>query len=39
MYALELIVDCWHLDWQVSSTAQLFNALSQRFLSGGVSRS
>jgi hypothetical protein len=24
-------VDCWHLDWQVSSVAQIFNALSQIF--------
>ena len=23
------MVDCWHLDWQVSSVAQIFNALSQ----------
>ena len=22
-------VDCWHLDWQVSSVAQIFNVLSQ----------
>ena len=27
-YALIIIVDCCHLDWQVSSTAQIFNALS-----------
>jgi hypothetical protein len=26
-----LSVDCWHLDWQVSSVAQIFNALSQIF--------
>jgi hypothetical protein len=26
-----IIVDCWHLDWQVSSVAQIFNALSQIF--------
>jgi hypothetical protein len=26
-----IIVDCWHLDWQVSSVAQISNALSQRF--------
>ena len=24
-------VDCWHLDWQVSSMAQIFNALSPIF--------
>jgi hypothetical protein len=24
-------VDCWHLDWQVFSVAQIFNALSQIF--------
>jgi hypothetical protein len=24
-------VDCWHLDWQVSSMAQMSNALSQMF--------
>ena len=24
-------VSCWHLDWQVSSVAQIFNALSQMF--------
>ena len=24
-------VHCWHLDWQVSSVAQIFNALSQIF--------
>ena len=24
-------VDCWHLDWQVSSVAQIFNALGQIF--------
>ena len=26
-----ITVDCWHLDWQVSSVAQIFNALSQIF--------
>jgi len=29
-YALVIAVDCWHLDWQVSSAAQIFNALSQK---------
>jgi hypothetical protein len=27
-YALRIIVNCCHLDWQVSSVAQIFNALS-----------
>ena len=27
--ALFINVGCWHLDWQVSSVAQIFNALSQ----------
>ncbi|KAI0270368.1 hypothetical protein BGY98DRAFT_238183 [Russula aff. rugulosa BPL654] len=26
-----IIFNCWHLDWQVSSVAQIFNALSQIF--------
>ena len=30
--ALIIDVKCWHLDWQVSSAAQIFNALSQIFL-------
>ena len=30
-YAFGLTVDCWHLDWQVSSMAQICNALSQVF--------
>jgi hypothetical protein len=30
-YAFGVIVDCWHLDWQVSSAAQICNALSQVF--------
>jgi hypothetical protein len=29
--AFSLNVDCLHLDWQVSSVAQIFNALSQMF--------
>ena len=29
--ACYIVVDCWHLDWQVSSVAQIFNALSQIF--------
>jgi hypothetical protein len=28
MDAFSIIVDCWHLDWQVSSVAQIFNTLS-----------
>ena len=31
MYAFHIRVHCWHLDWQVSSVAQIFHALSQRF--------
>jgi hypothetical protein len=27
--AFSINVDCWHLDWQVSSVAQIFSALSQ----------
>ncbi|KAI0275737.1 hypothetical protein BGY98DRAFT_1188235 [Russula aff. rugulosa BPL654] len=30
-YAFVVRVDCWHLDWQVSSVAQICNALSQAF--------
>jgi hypothetical protein len=29
--AFSVQVDCWHLDWQVSSVVQLSNALSQAF--------
>ena len=25
MYTLSIAVDCWHLDWQVSSVAQIFH--------------
>ena len=28
MYSLSITVRCYHLDWQVSSAAQIFNALS-----------
>jgi hypothetical protein len=31
--ALSIAVDCRHLDWQVSSFAQIFNSLSQMFSS------
>jgi hypothetical protein len=31
MYAFHIRVHCWHLDWQVSSVAQILNALGQRF--------
>ena len=30
-FAFSINIDCWHLDWQVSSVAQIFNALSQMF--------
>jgi hypothetical protein len=29
--AFSMNVDCWHLDWQVSSVAQIFNALRSMF--------
>ena len=28
-FSFSINVDCWHLDWQVSSVTQIFNALSQ----------
>jgi len=31
MHALYITVDCCHLDWQVSSAAQIFNSLSPLF--------
>jgi hypothetical protein len=31
LYALSIAVKCQHLDWQVSSMAQIFNSLSQIF--------
>ena len=31
MHSFSMNVDCWHLDWQVSSVAQIFKALSQIF--------
>ncbi|KAF8469374.1 hypothetical protein DFH94DRAFT_685330 [Russula ochroleuca] len=31
MHVFQIHVDCWHLDWQVSSMAQIFNMLSQIF--------
>jgi hypothetical protein len=31
MYSFSMNVHCWHLDWQVSSMAQIFNSLSQSF--------
>jgi hypothetical protein len=31
MYALNIGVECFHLDWQVSSAAQIFNSLSPTF--------
>jgi hypothetical protein len=30
-FAFAIKVDCWHLDWQVSSAAQISNALGQVF--------
>jgi hypothetical protein len=39
MYALSIKVDCWHLDWQVSSAAQISNALSSSVLCGGAPHS
>jgi hypothetical protein len=33
MHALHLSVGCDHLDWQVTSAAQIFNSLSQAFTS------
>ena len=30
-YAVSMNVICWHLDWQVSSVAQIFDSLSQIF--------
>jgi hypothetical protein len=30
-YALQMNVSCWHLDWQVSSVAQIFSSFSQTF--------
>jgi hypothetical protein len=30
-YPFVVTVDCWHLDWQVSSVAQIFKGLSQVF--------
>ena len=30
-YALGIVVNCWHLDWQVSSMAQFSNSLRQIF--------
>jgi hypothetical protein len=31
VYSLSISVFCWHLDWQVSSVAQIFNLLSPLF--------
>jgi hypothetical protein len=30
-YALSIAIDCWHLDWQMSSAAQISNSLGQMF--------
>ena len=32
-YTLSIVVDCWDLDWQASSAAQISNTLSQKFSS------
>jgi hypothetical protein len=31
MYAFHIRIHCWHLDWQVSSVAQILNVLGPRF--------
>jgi hypothetical protein len=31
MYSFAMMVNCWHLDWQVSSVAQISNSLSPIF--------
>ena len=31
MYAFSIYIYCWHLDWQVSSMAQIFDSLSHVF--------
>ena len=31
MFVVAIIVECWHLDWQVSSVVQIFNLPSQMF--------
>jgi hypothetical protein len=31
MYAVSILVECEHLDWQVSAAAQIFNSLGQIF--------
>jgi hypothetical protein len=33
MHALSIMVDCWHLDWQLSSITQISNYLGQMFSS------
>ena len=35
--AFSINVGCWHFDWQVSSVAQISNALQPNILRGGVS--
>jgi hypothetical protein len=32
IYALSISIQCWYLDWQVSSLAQIFKSLSQMFI-------
>ena len=31
IFSIRMHVDCWHLDWQVSSVTQISNSLSQMF--------
>ena len=31
MHALSIYIDCWHLDWQVSSVTQIFSTRSEIF--------
>ena len=31
MFSISLNVDCWHLDWQLSSLSQILNSLSEPF--------
>ena len=35
MFIVAIIVECWHLDWQVSSVAQIFNSPGQLFSAVG----
>jgi hypothetical protein len=35
--AHSIVVDCWHLDWQVSAAAQIFHCAEPKFLSSRAS--